>query len=60
VDREKYGSYEEALGNVIDGVPLGCVGDPAAFGDVVAVLASPRASFVTGACVPVDGGRLRR
>lgn len=40
-------------------VPLGRLGDPAELGDVIALLASDRASYVTGACLPVDGGRLR-
>ena len=37
-------------------IPLGRYGDPREFGDVVAFLASPRASYVTGVNVLVDGG----
>ncbi|WP_323172047.1 SDR family oxidoreductase [Natrialba sp. PRR66] len=40
-------------------VPMERLGDPTELGDVVAFLASSRASFVTGAAVPVDGGLLR-
>ena len=59
VERGDHDTYEEGLHSWSDGIPLGRVGDPRELGDVVAFLASDRASFVTGACVPVDGGRLR-
>ena len=40
------------------GIPLGRYGDPAEFGDVVAFVASDRASYMTGSTVVVDGGAL--
>lgn len=40
-------------------IPLGRMGEPREFGEVVAFLASPAASYVTGATIPVDGGWIR-
>ena len=40
-------------------IPLGRLGDPLEFGRVVAFLASPAASFVSGVSLTVDGGQLR-
>ena len=37
-------------------VPLGRIGKPQEIGGPVVFLASPAASFVTGAVLPVDGG----
>ncbi len=39
------------------GVPLRRFADPKEVGDVIAFLASPAASYVTGVNLPVDGGR---
>jgi len=40
-------------------IPFGRFGRPEEVGDVVAFLASARASWITGACLPVDGGQGR-
>lgn len=40
-------------------IPLGRYGDVDEFGRVAAFLLSPAASYLTGLCVPVDGGLLR-
>ena len=56
---EKEGiSLEEALENSSVGIPLKRHGEPKEFGSMVAVLASPDASYVTGSVLLVDGGRL--
>ena len=40
-------------------IPVGRYGEPAELADLVCFLASPRAGYITGAVIPVDGG-LRR
>jgi 3-oxoacyl-[acyl-carrier protein] reductase len=52
-------AIEEVQGQILAGIPAGRYGDPKEFGDVVAFLASDRASYVSGVSVSVDGGSLR-
>ena len=59
IDRGEYESYDEGLADWAADVPMDRIGDPAAFGRVVAFLASEPAGFVNGVALPVDGGRLR-
>jgi 3-oxoacyl-[acyl-carrier protein] reductase len=40
-------------------IPMGRLGTPREFGDVVCFLASDRASYISGATVQVDGGAAR-
>ncbi len=56
VERGEYDSYEEGLDARSEGVPVERIGDPMELGEVVAFLSSPRASFVNGAAIPIDGG----
>ena len=38
-------------------IPFGRFGRPEEIADVVAFLCSPRAGWITGACIPIDGGQ---
>ncbi len=41
-----------------DGIPIGRYGQPEELGHMAAFLASPLAAYITGTCIPVDGGLL--
>ncbi len=57
---EKSGKSEaEILAGLGDPIPLGRVGQPEEFGAVVAFIASEKASYITGASIPVDGGWIK-
>lgn len=43
----------------LSSIPSGRLGTPEEIGNVAAFLVSPKASWVTGTCIPVDGGQHR-
>ena len=56
------GSAGEAVQAQVDriaAIPVGRLGEPSELGDLVAFLASERASYITGAVYQVDGGIIR-
>ena len=52
-------SREEYVARAVEDVPVGRVGTPEEFANVIVFLASERASYVTGVSVQVDGGLVR-
>jgi len=50
---------EDVIRRIAKNIPMGRMADPMEIADVVAFLASERASFITGVTLPVDGGQSR-
>jgi 3-oxoacyl-[acyl-carrier protein] reductase len=55
---DESGSLEPAEANAREQVPVGRLGRPEEYGDLVAFLCSERAAYITGAVIPIDGGQL--
>ena len=52
-------SREDYLARAVEDVPVGRIGTPEEFANVIVFLASERASYVTGVALQVDGGLVR-
>jgi 3-oxoacyl-[acyl-carrier protein] reductase len=52
-------SVEEAMAGAVASSPMNRMGEPKELAALVAFLASERASYITGATIPVDGGTIR-
>lgn len=55
----KNSSEEQVAAFIQHNLPMGKFGWPEAVGDLVAFLASERASLITGACINIDGGQTK-
>ena len=59
VERGEFENRQEGLEKQSNSIPMGRLGNPEDLGSLVAFLSSPKASFITGSAVPVDGGSSR-
>ena len=57
--QEQGRSAQEAMKQAVKAVPMGRLGKPEEIGDLIAFLASERASYITGANICLDGGALQ-
>lgn len=52
-------SYEEVLQEASEAIPAGYISTPEQFAQTIVYLVSPRALYVTGVSLPVDGGFMK-
>lgn len=52
----RLGTLEDFYARAAVGVPLGRIGDPEEVANLVAFLVSPRAAYITGTAIAIDGG----
>ena len=52
-------TFDEALKKMTADIPLGRIGDPEEFANLVVFLASEKSSYITGATIQVDGGMVK-
>ena len=52
-------SIGETIKGVIKGIPMGRLGKTEEIGDLIVFLASERASYITGASIPINGGTVQ-
>lgn len=50
-------AVEQVTARSVAAIPAGRLGRPEEFGDLAAFLASPRANFITGCAIKIDGGQ---
>ncbi|MDJ0764235.1 MAG: SDR family oxidoreductase [Myxococcota bacterium] len=53
-------STEQYFEDISLDIPVGRPGDPKEVGDLAAFLCSPRNTYITGAAIPIDGGKTLR
>jgi len=58
--KERGITREQYLAEFAGGIPAGRTGDPREVGDLAAFLCSPRNTYITGAAIPIDGGKTLR
>ena len=51
-------SFAEIIAQICQPVPMGRIGQPQELGALVAFLASEQAGYITGASIPIDGGKI--
>jgi 3-oxoacyl-[acyl-carrier protein] reductase len=59
IEQGKASSAEEVMASWASGTSVGRIGDPEAFGRIVALLASEACDYLTGVNLLIDGGRSR-
>ncbi len=53
-------TVEQYLEEFSSDIPIGRPGNPEEVGELAAFLCSPRNTYITGAAIPIDGGKTRR
>ena len=56
MSRDAFSKVPDRKAKVLGRTPMDCLGQPQDIGWAAAYLASPAAKFITGVCLPVDGG----
>jgi NAD(P)-dependent dehydrogenase (short-subunit alcohol dehydrogenase family) len=57
---KRFTKTDERKAGLVSGVPLQRVGKPEEIAQAILFVSSDKASFITGACYPVDGGKTAR